>query len=60
MKKFVIQKISLMLVIIGSLNWGLTALNYNVVEMLNLYINSVFKSNIAFNKIIYLVIIIYL
>ena len=40
MKKFVIKKISLMLVIIGALNWGLTALNHNVVEMLSLYITA--------------------
>ncbi|MFA5993143.1 MAG: DUF378 domain-containing protein [Candidatus Pacearchaeota archaeon] len=33
-KKSVLDWIALVLVIIGGLNWGLTALNYNVVDML--------------------------
>ena len=33
-KKSVLDWIALVLVIIGGLNWGLTAFNYNVVDML--------------------------
>lgn len=45
-----------LIVIIGAINWGTTAMGYNLVEMLSQFINKIFNSNISFDKIIYLVV----
>jgi uncharacterized membrane protein YuzA (DUF378 family) len=44
------------LVIIGSINWGTTALGYNIVEHLSNYINILFKTTLHLDKIIYLLV----
>ena len=41
------------LVIIGSINWGLYALGYNLVDSISLQLNRLFKSRVPFNNIIY-------
>ena len=56
MKSFYRQKIAIILVILGSLNWGLTALNFNVVQLLNVQANRLFNSDVPLDKIIYLII----
>ena len=50
------HKIALILVIIGSINWGLTALNINIVELIAKYINYFLGLNTNIDKIIYLII----
>lgn len=44
------------IVIIGTLNWGATAVGFNVVEKLSQSINQLLKSNIPFDKVIYIVV----
>ena len=56
MKKFFRQKMAMILVILGALNWGLTALNFNVVKFFSLQINTLFNTNIPLDKVIYLII----
>ena len=45
-----------LIVIIGALNWGTTAMGYNLVQMLSQSLNQLFNSNIYFDKIIYLIV----
>jgi uncharacterized membrane protein YuzA (DUF378 family) len=44
------------IVIIGALNWGTTALGYNLVELLSNYLNSLRKTNYPIDKIIYIIV----
>jgi hypothetical protein len=44
------------LVIIGAINWGTTAFGYNLVEILNYQINSLFGRETYFNRVIYIII----
>ena len=44
------------LVLIGAVNWGTTALGYNLVEILSTTVNKTFKLNIPINNIIYIVV----
>jgi uncharacterized membrane protein YuzA (DUF378 family) len=44
------------LVIIGAINWGTTAFGYNLVEILNYQINSFFRRETYFNRVIYVII----
>lgn len=44
------------LVIVGGLNWGATALGYNVVEILSKTINSYFNSDYPIDKVIYIIV----
>ena len=46
----------MILVILGALNWGLTALNFNVVNFFNVQINRLLNTNIQLDKVIYLII----
>jgi uncharacterized membrane protein YuzA (DUF378 family) len=46
----------ILIVIIGAINWGTTAMGYNLVEMLSQFVNKLFNSNISFDKIIYLIV----
>jgi len=43
-------------VIIGAINWGTTALGYNLVEMLSKFINTYLKTNLPIDKIIYILV----
>jgi uncharacterized membrane protein YuzA (DUF378 family) len=44
------------IVIIGALNWGTTALGYNLVELLSKNLNGVLKTDYPFDKIIYIIV----
>lgn len=44
------------LVIIGSINWGLYALGYNLVDAVSYELNKLFNSRIPFNNIIYIMV----
>lgn len=43
-------------VIVGALNWGATALGYNLVELLSNNLNGLLKTNYPFDKIIYIIV----
>jgi len=43
-------------VIIGAINWGTTALGYNLVEMLSKFINTALKTNLPIDKAIYILV----
>jgi uncharacterized membrane protein YuzA (DUF378 family) len=44
------------LVLIGAINWGTTALGYNLVEILNSQVNSLLGTQTHINKVIYLLV----
>ena len=44
------------IVIIGAINWGTTALGYNLVEMLSNFINTLFKIDLPIEKSIYILV----
>ena len=44
------------LVLIGAINWGTTALGYNLVEMLTNAVNNYFRTNTNLDKIIYIIV----
>ena len=44
------------LVIIGAINWGTTALGYNLVEMLSKFINTSLKTDLPIDKAIYILV----
>jgi len=44
------------LVLVGALNWGTTALGYNLVEILSNQINRLIGSNVHLDKVIYIVV----
>lgn len=44
------------LVIVGAVNWGLTAFGYNLVEMLSKFINSLLNMNLPIDKLIYIIV----
>ena len=56
MGKVRLHMVALALVIIGALNWGLTAFNMNLVEKLSNYINGLLLTNYPIDKIIYIVV----
>jgi uncharacterized membrane protein YuzA (DUF378 family) len=43
-------------VIIGAINWGATALGYNLVEMLSKFINTSLKTDLPIDKAIYILV----
>ena len=43
-------------VIIGAINWGTTALGYNLVEILSKFINTALKTNLPIDKAIYILV----
>ena len=51
-----LKMILITLVIIGGLNYGTTAFGYNMIELLSMNINNLFKSDYKINKIIYITI----
>jgi len=53
-----IHQVFLALIIIGSLNWGLFAFNYNIVETLHSSLNNFFGVETYVDKVIYLFILI--
>jgi uncharacterized membrane protein YuzA (DUF378 family) len=58
-KIYLKTKINMLLfsiVFIGAINWGTTALGYNLVELLTKYINSSFNVNYPIDKIIYIIV----
>jgi len=44
------------IVIVGAINWGTTALGYNLVEMLSKFINTSFKIDFPIDKAIYILV----
>ena len=44
------------IVIIGAINWGATAVGYNIVELLSNNLNKLLKINYPFDKIIYIIV----
>ena len=44
------------IVLIGAINWGASAVGFNFVEILSNGLNSMFKSQIPFDKIIYVIV----
>jgi uncharacterized membrane protein YuzA (DUF378 family) len=44
------------IVIIGALNWGATAIGYNLVELLSNFVNQSLKTNYPLDKIIYVIV----
>jgi uncharacterized membrane protein YuzA (DUF378 family) len=44
------------IVIIGAINWGATAVGYNIVELLSNNLNRLLKINYPFDKIIYIIV----
>lgn len=44
------------ILIIGAVNWGAYALGYNMVEHLSIWLNSLFSSNISFDKYVYIIV----
>jgi len=58
-KMYIKTKINMLLfsiVFIGAINWGTTALGYNLVELLTKYINRYFNVNYPIDKIIYIIV----
>lgn len=51
-----IQMLLTAIVIIGALNWGATAIGYNLVELLSNNVNILLKTNYPFDKIIYIIV----
>ncbi len=49
-----INMILLAVVFIGAINWGATALGYNLVQMLSTRVNSYFNVNYPIDKVIYI------
>lgn len=43
-------------VIIGAINWGTTALGYNLVDMLSKFINTSLKTDLPIDKVIYVLV----
>ena len=56
MGKFFVQKMALSLVIIGALNWGLTAFDMNLVKMFKNYLDNLLGSQTNIDKMIYIII----
>ena len=50
------HKLAMILVIVGAINWGLTALNLNLVDMVSKYVNYFIGLDTNIDKIIYLVV----
>ena len=50
------HKLAMLLVIAGALNWGLTTFNFNLVEILNSYLNNLVGTTTNLNKFIYITI----
>lgn len=55
-KKKIINIIFILILIIASINWSLSINNYNLVEILNTYINNTFNINVPINNYIYYII----
>lgn len=51
-----IHMILVALVLIGAINWGTTALGYNLVEILTNTVNNYFRTNTNLDKIIYIIV----
>ena len=56
MGKVYAQKIALLLVIVGALNWGLVAFNLNLVSVIKTYFDEFLGFDTATDKIIYIII----
>lgn len=50
------RMILMAIIIFGAINWGAEAVGYNLVKMLSDKLNTIFKSNIPIDKIIYIVV----
>lgn len=58
-KFYLMTKIKMLVtavVIIGAINWGTTALGYNLVEMLSKFINTSLKTDLPIDKAIYILV----
>lgn len=54
--KIKLRMLLLAIVFIGAINWGTTAIGYNLVELLSTTLNKTFNSNIPINNIIYIIV----
>ena len=55
-KSFYYKKFMLLAVIVGAINWGLTVLDFNLVEYLSKFINDTLNSNYPIDKVIYVLV----
>ena len=46
----------MLLVIVGAINWGLEAFDYNLVKLLSKFLNNLMKSNYPIDKLIYVIV----
>jgi uncharacterized membrane protein YuzA (DUF378 family) len=53
---FTIRIIAVFFVLIGGINWGLTALDYNIVEKINRMLSDKFHTRLRLDKFVYIVI----
>lgn len=51
-----VEKVTFLLVVIGALNWGLTAFNANLVEATNNQVSKIVGKNLGLNVIIYILV----
>jgi uncharacterized membrane protein YuzA (DUF378 family) len=56
MIKYYFNLVITFFVLIGALNWGAFAFNYNLVEIINNFINNLFNTNLKINTIIYILV----
>lgn len=49
-----LNKVLVVLVLVGALNWGTTVLGYNLVEIVNQQVVSLTGRDLSVNKIVYL------
>jgi uncharacterized membrane protein YuzA (DUF378 family) len=53
---FTIRIIAVFFVLIGGINWGLTALDYNIVEKINRMLSDKFHTRLRLDKFVYIVV----
>ena len=56
LSKETIHIILFAILVIGGINWLSTAFGYNIVEILNTYINNLFDSKLPIDKLIYIIV----
>ena len=53
--KMKLHMLLLAIVFIGAINWGATAIGYNLVDLLSNTLNKTFNSNLPINNVIYII-----
>ena len=54
--KMKLHMLLLAIVFIGAINWGATAIGYNLVDLLSNTLNKTFNSNLPINNVIYIIV----